>query len=41
MPAAPKPHSSNPHPPAPKLPPPTIPHVYVEKGLGAGKVEKR
>jgi hypothetical protein len=41
MPAAPNPQPSNPHPPAPKLPSPAIPHVYVEKGLGAGKVEKR
>jgi len=27
--------------PAPKLPPPKVPHVYVERGLGAEKVEKR
>jgi len=27
--------------PAPPLPAPTAPHVYVEKGLGFGTVEKR
>jgi hypothetical protein len=27
--------------PKPKLPVPKVPHVYVEKGLGAEKVEKR
>jgi hypothetical protein len=26
--------------PAPKLPAPKIPHVYVEKGLWNGKVQK-
>jgi hypothetical protein len=25
----------------PRLPPPTIPHVYVEKGLGTAKTEKK
>jgi hypothetical protein len=27
--------------PAPPLPTPTAPHVYVEKGLGIGTIEKR
>jgi len=31
----------NQKPAPPKLPAPTVPHVYVEKGLGSGKVEKR
>jgi hypothetical protein len=31
----------NPAPPKPpKLPPPKVPHVYVQTGLGRGKVEK-
>jgi hypothetical protein len=41
MPSNPNPRPNNPHPPAPKLPRPAIPHVYVEKGLWAGKVETR
>ena len=32
-------NSSAPQPP--KLPPPKLPHIYVERGLGGGKVEKR
>jgi hypothetical protein len=31
--------ANNPKPP--KLPPPKISHVYVEKGLGTAKTEKR
>jgi hypothetical protein len=27
--------------PEPKLPAPKVPHVYVEKGLWGGKIEKR
>jgi hypothetical protein len=37
----PKSSSNKPAAPAPKLPAPKVPHIYVEKGLGAGKTEKR
>ena len=35
-------HDPTPKPtPPPKLPKPAVAHVYVEKGLGFGRVEKR
>lgn len=34
--------NSTPRPRPPKVPAPvTVPHVYVQKGLGTGKTEKR
>jgi len=33
--------SSNSNGNPPQLPKPVVPHVYIERGLGTGKVEKK
>jgi hypothetical protein len=33
-------NNNQPTAPPPKLPPPKVEHIYVERGLGNGRVEK-